>query len=181
MTRAKFAQVKLDSAKEAGPTVKSTDRESIDLDDTFMSGIDDVAPETFTAYGIHTKNTRESIIEAQHSDPELKKLFDQALSLEEAENTSMCYTTQDGLLVRKWRCPLAKVCHHWDTLYQIVVPRTLRSDILELGHDCPLASHLGVNKTKARISEQCYWPGIGSDVASYVRSCHTCQVVGKPR
>jgi len=181
LTRATKAKLDLEQlGSEPKPRVARTANHSIDLADTFMHGLEDTSSEHFTAHEIHSKKTRESIIAAQQSDPEIKELFDQALSSEEAEKVPQCYVVKDGLLMRKWRCPTAKVCHHWDCKYQIVVPKEIRTDILELGHDAPTASHLGVKKTKSRIFEHFWWPGAGRDIAEYVKTCHTCQMVGKP-
>jgi len=43
-----------------------------------------------------------------------------------------------------------------------------------------MAGHLGVKKTYNRILNHIYWPKLKHDVSQYGRSCHTCQVVGKP-
>ncbi len=48
-----------------------------------------------------------------------------------------------------------------------------------MAHD-NVAGHLGITKTYYRILRNFFWPGIKSDVARYCRSCHVCQVVGKP-
>ena len=43
-----------------------------------------------------------------------------------------------------------------------------------------MAGHLGVRKTQDRILNHFWWPTLRKDVSEYCRSCHTCQVVGKP-
>ena len=43
-----------------------------------------------------------------------------------------------------------------------------------------MAGHLGVRKTHDRILNHFWWPTLRKDVSEYCRSCHTCQVVGKP-
>jgi hypothetical protein len=55
-----------------------------------------------------------------------------------------------------------------------------RQEIIELAHGTPLAGHLGVRKTCQKVLQHLYWPRLKSDVAQYCRSCHICQVVGKP-
>ncbi len=52
--------------------------------------------------------------------------------------------------------------------------------ILCLAHDHQLAGHLGVTKTYNRILSHFFWPGLKKYVAHYCRTCHTCQIVGKP-
>ena len=39
---------------------------------------------------------------------------------------------------------------------------------------------MGVNKTYSRILPYFYWPGLKRDVTQYCKSCHACQMVGKP-
>ena len=43
-----------------------------------------------------------------------------------------------------------------------------------------MLGHLGVNKTYYKILNHFYWPGLKTDASKYCRSCHTCQMVGKP-
>ncbi len=39
---------------------------------------------------------------------------------------------------------------------------------------------MGVRKTYDRILRKFYWPRIKRDVVNYIRSCHICQMTGKP-
>ena len=64
--------------------------------------------------------------------------------------------------------------------YQIVVPPNCCTDVLKLGYATPMAGHLGVNKTYQHILNHFYWPGIKENVRQFCKSCHECQVVGKP-
>ena len=43
-----------------------------------------------------------------------------------------------------------------------------------------MSGHLGINKTYQRILEHFYCPNLRKDVIEFCRSCHTCQLVGKP-
>ena len=67
----------------------------------------------------------------------------------------------------------------WD-YHQIVVPNKCRQDLLNLAHNTPFAGHLGVRKTLERLRAEFFWPMMATDVAGYVKCCHTCQVVGQP-
>lgn len=40
--------------------------------------------------------------------------------------------------------------------------------------------HAGIKKTYDRILCYFYWPCIKKDVASFIKTCHTCQLTGKP-
>ena len=87
---------------------------------------------------------------------------------------------KNGILMRKWRYPEIPANDEWAVNYQIVVPKIYRSEILSLAHENPMSDYLGVNKTYHKILNLFYWPGLKTDVSNYCRSCHTCQVVGKP-
>ena len=65
-------------------------------------------------------------------------------------------------------------------MYQIVVPKKKQKDVLSIAHESALAGHLGVNKTYHRVLTHFYWPKLRKDVVEYCRSCHVCQVAGKP-
>lgn len=87
---------------------------------------------------------------------------------------------EDGLLMQKW-IPLPEpTLNTWMAKTQIVVPANLRSQILKLAHDTPLAGHLGIWKTLAQVLKHFYWPKIQKDVTMYCRHCHICQYIGKP-
>ena len=49
-----------------------------------------------------------------------------------------------------------------------------------MAHETPLAGHMGVNKTCQKIINHFYWPSLRKDVVEFCKSCHACQMVGKP-
>ena len=59
----------------------------------------------------------------------------------------------------------------------IALPRTsaLRTIILELMHDHPVAAHVGVTKMIAMLRPRFYWQGWQDDVRAHVDSCLLCQ------
>ncbi|QRW25683.1 Retrotransposable element Tf2 protein [Rhizoctonia solani] len=66
---------------------------------------------------------------------------------------------------------------------RIVVPDvgTLRTDLLRIFHDSPLAGHPGRQQTLELVSRNYYWPGIQADAYWHVDSCETCQRIRKPK
>ncbi|QRW18559.1 Retrotransposable element Tf2 protein [Rhizoctonia solani] len=66
---------------------------------------------------------------------------------------------------------------------RIVVPDTgtLRTDLLHIFHDSPLARHPGRQRTLELVSRNYYWPGIRADTYWHVDSCETCQRIRKPK
>lgn len=55
-----------------------------------------------------------------------------------------------------------------------VVPKGRRKEVISSAHEPALAGHAGVYKTYHRICEKYYWPKLRSDVAQFVKNCHTC-------
>ncbi|XP_063408799.1 uncharacterized protein LOC134692279 [Mytilus trossulus] len=123
---------------------------------------------------------REHLSEEQHKDPEVLQLSQRAQPQEEAYKVAECYYHQDGILMRKWMPPDAAPEEEWRVVYQVVVPKVYRQEIIGFAHDTPLAGHLGIRKTCLKILQHFYWPRLRNDVAEYCKSCHICQVVGKP-
>ncbi|KAF8761509.1 reverse transcriptase [Rhizoctonia solani] len=66
---------------------------------------------------------------------------------------------------------------------RIVVPDvgTLRTDLLRIFHDSPLAGHPGRQQTLELVSRNYYWPGIRAETYWHVDSCKTCQQIRKPK
>ena len=63
------------------------------------------------------------LVKEQENDPELKDLCERALTLQEAEDVSVCFYKQNGVLMRKWRPPDAPANDEWQIVHQTVVPK----------------------------------------------------------
>nr|XP_027212065.1 uncharacterized protein LOC113805282 [Penaeus vannamei] len=58
---------------------------------------------------------------------------------------------------------------------QLLVPSQCRSAVLDLAHSSIMGGHLATGKTKDRVMEKFFWPGITKDIERYCRSCDVCQ------
>lgn len=76
---------------------------------------------------------------------------------------------KDELLCRMWEVEESN-----NTTYQIVMPLSRQRFILQQMHDSKTSGHLGVTKTLNKIRQAYYWPGLQSDVRSYVAGCDLC-------
>ena len=124
---------------------------------------------------------RDKLIEEQMNDPDVARLAQEAVDDDDELGISPeCFFKQSGVLMRKWRPRDVPATDTWRTLYQIVVPQSKRQDVLSMAHETPLAGHLGVNKTYQRVLNHFYWRKLRQDVVEFCRSCHVCQLVGKP-
>ncbi|MCG8429839.1 MAG: DDE-type integrase/transposase/recombinase, partial [Candidatus Omnitrophica bacterium] len=57
---------------------------------------------------------------------------------------------------------------------RIVIPKSLRTSVLKLAHE----GHQGIVRTKARLRNKVWWPGVDSDAEKLVQGCYPCQLVG---
>ena len=128
----------------------------------------------------HDLVSRSQLCKEQHNDPEILPLLERALDEKEIDQVPFCFYVKNGILMRKWHPPDVSAEDEWTVNHQIVVPRVYRPEILNLAHDTPMSGHLGINKTYHKILNHFYWPGLKSDVSQFCKSCHTCQMVGKP-
>lgn len=54
---------------------------------------------------------------------------------------------------------------------RIIIPQSLRADILKRIHD----GHQGLTKCRDRAKSSVWWPGLSAELKHTVMSCHTCQ------
>ena len=57
---------------------------------------------------------------------------------------------------------------------QLVLPRSLRQEVLQELHDTRTAGHLGRAKTLGRIRQRFYWVQCRKDVQDWCRNCDLC-------
>ncbi len=87
-----------------------------------------------------------------------------------------CYWAQwdslrvkEGVLYRLWESPRGD-----QTVWQLIVPRSLQQDVFQQLHCSPTAGHFGVTKTLRRVRERFYWARNHQDVSDWCRSCTAC-------
>lgn len=149
---------------------------------TFTSGSKvqaKVPPPDETQQILNLPVSREEFITAQKNDVTLSKCHSSILSQQDAKKKKLAYFLDEGLLMRRWTSEVSEDAD-WSAVYQVVVPTAYRTQVLSLAHDHPWSGHLGVNKTYSRILKHFFWPGLKSDVVQYCRTCHVCQMAGKP-
>ncbi|XP_064115300.1 uncharacterized protein LOC135221487 [Macrobrachium nipponense] len=112
----------------------------------------------------------------QSNDPSLTTYWKRVENPSDNPKTPYFYTDH-GLLFRHFRSSKAPVTSTWHDCHQLVLPATLVPPLLDLAHTSE--SHLGVNKTYHRVSQDFFWPGIKKDIKEYIMSCHQCQVTDK--
>lgn len=122
------------------------------------------------------KISRSDFVKEQKADVSLVDLFDRVLPLNVLVDTPSGYFLDGEVLVRKW-VPHGKD-FVGDPIIQIVVPQQFRALVLKTAHDS--SGHLGVKKTYQLILRNFFWPKLKRDISAYIKTCHTCQLTGKP-
>ena len=144
-----------------------------------IGGAKNVSHDTDTQVTL-PKITRDQLITLQGKDVEIQNLSKLSVTEEESVDLPVCYFQKSGILMRKWRPLDSPAEQEWQMRTQIVAPPEIRSSVLSVAHDSGLSGHLGVSKTYDRISRHFYWPRMRKDISKFCRSCHKCQIVGKP-
>ena len=122
--------------------------------------------------------TRDNLIKAQNQDPSLCEALSSAVdNVHLLKGTG--YYMENGLLLRQYRPSHISNKDDWAIVRQIVVPADFRESIVELAHG-KFAGHLGINKTSDKLLKHFYWPDLRKTVSKFVKSCHICQIGGKP-
>ncbi|XP_063061560.1 uncharacterized protein LOC134454470 isoform X2 [Engraulis encrasicolus] len=121
---------------------------------------------------LHHSLTREQLLTAQMNDSSLRPLFDKVKDIQDSGHPHG-YFVNNGILLRKYLKPRGI-----EPIWQVVVPGSLREMVLTTAHD--ETGHMGIKKTYDRIVRHCYWPRVKRAVTSHVKTCHVCQLTGKP-
>lgn len=83
--------------------------------------------------------------------------------------TKNLFVDSNAVLCRRW------VRRDGQVRIQRVIPKATQQSIMALGHDGPLAGHLGFNKTLSKLQASFWWPEMEKSVADWVRSCIICR------
>lgn len=122
---------------------------------------------------IHTSQEQEndSLKEYQNNDMEILSIKGRLLTNNTTKKDKH-YVIKKGVLFYKrpdMRVPIP------------YLPKKLRRVILEEAHDNKVYCHPGINKTYRFLAERYYWRNMKSHIASYVKSCDTCQKIKASR
>ncbi|XP_075683474.1 uncharacterized protein LOC142652014 [Rhinoderma darwinii] len=101
---------------------------------------------------------------ALHDDASLDKLRDLAGKTPDESDKERIFWDQGRLYRETIPCDHQQA---WLTEQQLIVPHQFREQLMRVAHEIPLAGHLGVQKTKARLAHNFYWPKMGTDIANY--------------
>ncbi len=118
------------------------------------------------------------LIEAQRADQTLSRCVEAAFELNDLSSHPLAYYFEDDVLTHKWSTRHAN--NDWSTVFQVVVPKHHREQVLSVTHDHKLSGHVGICQTYDHLMKHFFWPSMKSDVAKFCKSCHACQIASKP-
>lgn len=88
------------------------------------------------------------------------------------------YWLRDGIILKSVK--INNGLGSFDLVWRIVPSNKEKPEILNRGHDQPLAAHLGVFKTLRRIKERYFWPKMNQEIKFYINNCERCKACKAP-
>ena len=132
--------------------------------------------------------SKKDFISSQEADPELSIILDwcknnvqpseYVLSL--SSPTSKTYWLNKELFVLDSDGMLWKKDKNDPDKSLLVIPSSVKTEIMRLSHSVPSAGHQSVDRTLGRIKSRFYWNGRNRDVKSFILSCSVCNKNKKP-
>uniref|UniRef100_A0A1A8L2U7 Gypsy retrotransposon integrase-like protein 1 n=1 Tax=Nothobranchius pienaari TaxID=704102 RepID=A0A1A8L2U7_9TELE len=139
----------------------------LDQDSTLSEGMEDQIHSVINSLPVSDKKLSE-IQAATRCDPQL---------------TLLRQTVQDGWPEDRKKCPKTlldfwnfrdEISHFHGIIFKgdkIIVPTAPRNNMLERIH----TGHMGIERSKQRVRDALFWPGMGRDITATVENCSICQ------
>ena len=131
------------------------------------------------AWSEQRKTIHNRVIEEQTKDPQWCDLItylrsnqlptDDAARANRIREMSSNYVLKDGVLYRNW------VDEHMVPHSTMVVPSSLRHNIMTAYHSSYIGGHYGTRRTYMVIKLRYWWPNMHKDVDEFCKSCIECQ------
>ena len=116
---------------------------------------------------------REKFIEEQNKDKDLVAAKKALVAGKTKSQFIKNLHLDDGLLIRKVKYHTRSMPDN--DIIQIVVPQSLKLDILDKVHSHKLAAHPGVERTYDQARMKYFWRNMLKDIDKYVKNCQVCQ------
>ena len=144
------------------------DEEVESMEEVMLGSEGELGPET-----IPLQATRKEVELWQAQDESLDHIR-QVIHVDGQPSERVYFYRSEGLIFRHWQ-PRGEENEGVKAVEQLVLPVQCRQLVLRLAHDVPMAGHLGTAKTRDRVLQCYYWPGVFGEVAKYCRTCDVCQ------
>ncbi|GFN80780.1 Zinc finger protein [Plakobranchus ocellatus] len=117
----------------------------------------------------HVGVDREQLIKLQQEDPRILALVDAGRALRRGGKV-VSFEKARGIVYRRYE----DIGRNVD-VKQVVLPKPLREYVMSVAHDSITGAHLGIRRTKDKVLNNFYWPGVDGDVTRYCWSCDVCE------
>lgn len=87
--------------------------------------------------------------------------------------------TEDGYVYRRSEHLTGEQTHD-EYAWKLWIPKQLVQEVISQAHNSPLASHGGMHKTIERVRRYYFWPGLVSDIKTYINACEVCKSTKSP-
>ena len=114
---------------------------------------------------------KDQLVKLQKDDSTLERFFN-SQEVKEKKGCTTRFVVRNNILYREYTNPKS---NHGKPVKQLMVPSSLRKEVLQKAHDCIMSGHLGVKKTTDRVLSNFFWPGLNGDVIRFCQSCDICQ------
>lgn len=137
-----------------------------------------------------TKNSRSQIQKEQLNEPEIGPVYDWVKNQTRPDKSEIVMQSQavryywhifdtlklqDGLLVKNFHKKDNSGCY-----LQLVTPKILRKEVINLSHDNLLSGHLGRKKTQEKVVKNFFWFEMREDISAHVSGCKICERNRRP-
>lgn len=114
---------------------------------------------------------KDELVKLQKEDSTLERFFN-SMEVKEKKGCTTRFVVRNNILYREYTNPKS---NNGKPVKQLMVPSSLRKEVLLKAHDCIMSGHLGVKKTTDRVLSNFFWPGLNGDVMRFCQSCDICQ------
>uniref|UniRef100_A0A158P4I8 RNA-directed DNA polymerase n=1 Tax=Tetranychus urticae TaxID=32264 RepID=A0A158P4I8_TETUR len=143
------------------------------VDDNVLDNAKDECEELFSLLVLQSIQEEIDLIEQQRQDNSIVKileLLDTYATLNQKERKRLeKFRIQNGILYRLTN-------NQYGETWNIVLPKSLISKVLNEYHDSILSGHPGMFSTYNKIKQNYWWPHMTRDIMNYVKSCLICQL-----
>ena len=127
----------------------------------------------------------EEIASFQQKDPDISFVYENLLAGRTRPSNSEA-TTKSAAARHYWviwnslcikKGLVFKECFHKNGLckyYQLLIPRSLKQEVLKEVHDAKMGGHFGCRKTYEKVKQKYYWYEMKDDVNNWVLQCDVC-------
>ena len=146
------------------------------------SKVEDVKVQVKSWLWMHTP---ESISRMQTDDPDIAVIIKAKQEDRKPSSSQMVTKSQttrhywviwdslrlrNGVLMKSYR-----KLNGTDEYMQLIVPRSIKQDVMHQMHNTIISGHVGTKKTKEKCLQRYYWYNLKEDVNLYIKRCDICE------